>query len=170
MSDLKNCCVCQKPNGNLACTVCTEPICKKCAQFSNAENFSLSDEKPETLPIGTYCGSCYDSHVLERLNAYNDVAERARDIFIYYKAQSKENRFIRRKEKPMKVGNCDDRDEIILRLAYLAAKAGFNCLVDVEISSEKIINGGYQKSMWSAVGIPVNADLNRIQAQLKVTE
>ena len=170
MSNSQNCCVCQKPNGNLQCTKCSDPICKSCAQFSSADNFALSDAKPEELPIGTFCSSCYESEVAGALAAYNEAAERAENIFVYYKAQAKENRFIRRKEKQMKVPECDDKDLVLLRLAFIAAKAGYNCLVDVEVTSKKIGTGGYLRALWSAVGIPVNADLRRIQAQLRVTE
>ncbi|MEK6556119.1 MAG: hypothetical protein AABZ31_12815 [Bdellovibrionota bacterium] len=106
----------------------------------------------------------------EQLDAYTEQAEKARDVFIYYKAQSKENRFIHRKEKPIKVKDGQDRDETLMRLAFIAARMNFNCIVDVELTSTKQINGGYQKAIWQAVGIPVNVDPKRIQAQLKVTE
>jgi hypothetical protein len=43
-------------------------------------------------------------------------------------------------------------------LAFLAVRAGYNTIVDVETSSEKVDLGGYQTSKWKGRGLPVKLD------------
>lgn len=151
------CITCQQPKANLECISCSEGVCKTCAEFLNEGSFELlGDATP--VPVGTYCGGCYDNKVAPELNAYNDAAARARDINIYFKGQSKESRIIRRKEKPIKIENCLDREEAILRLAFLAAKANYNVLLDVDVYAQKVKTNGYQSSIWKGMGIPSNVD------------
>ncbi len=83
---------------------------------------------------------------------------RARDVNVFYKSQGKESRFIRRTEKPIKVEGIPDRDEAILQLAVLAARAGFNTLLDVQLSTEKVQNGKWHSSIWSGTAIPASVD------------
>lgn len=155
--ETQTCVTCQQPKANLECVSCAGSVCKKCAEFLNQGSFVLSSEAPP-VAVGTYCGSCFDTNVAPELEAYNDAATRARDINIYFKGQSKESRVIRRKEKPIKIDNCPDREEAILRLAFLAAKANYNVLLDVDVYAQKVKIDGYQTSNWKGIGIPANVD------------
>lgn len=148
------CLVCQKSNATLHCGICKESVCKKCAQFLEDGQFSYMPAIPADFKHTIYCGPCYDQKVAPALADYEAMVEKARGIVVYFKADSKETRNIPRKEKPYKVLKCADKDEALMRLAYQAAEAGFNSLLDVEISSKKILNGTYQTSEWSGVGIP----------------
>lgn len=51
-----------------------------------------------------------------------------------------------------------DRDDAILRLAFLAVQAGKNALVDVDLSSTKIKHGKWQTSRWHGRAIPAHID------------
>lgn len=156
MTPNSRCTVCQQENAGLECISCHESVCKKCAEFLNEGSFTLAPETP--IQVGTYCGRCFDNNVAAELEAYNAAAERARDVNIYFKGQSKESRVIRRKEKPIRIDNCVDREEAILRLAYLAARANYNVLLDVDVFAQKVKINGYQTSNWRGVGIPALVD------------
>jgi hypothetical protein len=63
----------------------------------------------------------------------------------------------RRSATVLKVEGCADREEALLRLAFLAVKANYNMLLDVDLTAEKVRNAGYQTSRWQAKGIPVHS-------------
>nr|BFD61077.1 hypothetical protein CKG001_31840 [Bdellovibrio sp. CKG001]BFD64492.1 hypothetical protein BdHM001_31730 [Bdellovibrio sp. HM001] len=112
-------------------------------------------EVPEFLSHGAYCGPCYDAKIVPELGTYNETMEAAKNIAVFMKDQSKETRNFSRKEAALKVVDCEDREEALLRLAFMTVKADFNALIDVELSYEKIRSGGsYKTHKWSAKGIP----------------
>lgn len=86
---------------------------------------------------------------------------RAENIIVFFKNQGKETRLIKRTEKPLRVTECDDREETLLRLAFLAAQNGFNGLIDVDIKAEKIFDHAYQTKNWTGIAMPVNLDPHR---------
>lgn len=156
------CSSCGKPKAQLQCCVCDANVCKNCAQIVEEETFSFLSPVPKDLKSGVYCPSCFDSKIAEALNDYQETMEKAREILVYFKKQSKETRLISRKEAVLKVENVIDEDEAVLRLAFKSAQKGFNAIIDVETSSEKIRNAGYQTLKWKASGIPANVDESRI--------
>lgn len=82
--------------------------------------------------------------------------ELAKGIRVYEKNQGKETRLMKRVAQPVQVKNCSDRQETLLRLAFLAAKAGYNGIIDVDIKSEKVIDNSYQTTTYSGSGVPIN--------------
>jgi hypothetical protein len=152
------CYSCQSPKAKYACGICNKSVCKKCAQLLPDDSFSFLNEIPEPLTHASYCSQCFDEKVSEPLHKYNETMALAREVFVFYKTQNKETRSVRRIADPVRVEHCDDKDETLLRLAFLAAKANYNALVDVVISSQKIITDGYQKSDWQGIGNPVSID------------
>ncbi|MFM6928839.1 MAG: hypothetical protein ACKOX6_10275 [Bdellovibrio sp.] len=155
------CCVCQKTNATLHCGICKEDVCKKCAQFLEDGQFSYMTSIPADFRHTTYCGPCFDQKVTPALAEYEAMLEKAKGIVVFYKADSKETRHFRRIEKPYKVTDCADKDEVMMRLAYQTAEAGFNSILDVEVSSKKVLNGTYKTSTWSGVGIPAQITSKR---------
>lgn len=121
----------------------------------------------EELTHWAYCPQCFDEKVRPAQQTYDDIMSRAKNVFVFYKTQSKETRAIKRKEAVMQVANCHDKEETLLRLAFLAAFENFNTLVDVEISSKKIITDGYQSSVYVGVGVPTRLDPNSPLLKLK---
>lgn len=75
---------------------------------------------------------------------------------VFMKAQFKETRFIKRLEEPVKVAECADYDETLLRLAFQAAQLNYNGVIDVDITSKKVRTGNYQTSVFSGTAIPAN--------------
>lgn len=120
--------------------------------------FLFLESIPEELSFGFYCPPCFDGKVEPEVRAYQLAMKRAKQVNIYYKKQSKESRLFKRKADPLKVVGCADRDEALLRLAFLAVQANYTMIVDVDLTAEKVRNAGYQTSLWSAKGIPVHTD------------
>lgn len=160
---MKTCVSCLQPKPNLTCGLCGADLCKHCAQFTSEETFAFLDEKPEILLHDTFCPGCYDRQIVPHIQTYNETLERAKNLVVFYKTQNKENGYIRRTKDIVRVKACRDRNEALLRLAFQAAQKNFNCLVDVELTAEKVRIRGYQKSKWHGVGNAVNADLEKIK-------
>jgi hypothetical protein len=151
------CSVCEKNQTAMKCGLCEVAVCKRCAYMMNSGEFQFLAKIPAALSHPAYCSTCYHAEVEGPLAQYNEVLERAKNIDVFFKNQGKETRLVKRTEKPVVVQECFDKDEIIMRLAFFAAQAGFNSLVDVDLISEKVRPGGsYVTSKWRGTGIPAN--------------
>ncbi len=168
--ETQNCLQCQKPKAQLSCGLCQQSVCKNCAVFLEDEKLAFWDNKPDHLKHNVYCSYCYEAQVHADVENYEDCVEKAKDIFIYFSDQGKETRMIRRKDEPYVVKDGNDRDETLMKLAFLAVRSGHNALVDVELTSKKVRVGGYQTLSWSGTGLPVQVDAakeNRKLSQIK---
>jgi hypothetical protein len=156
------CLVCQKPKANLSCGLCHSAVCKSCAQFLNEDDFAFLPEAERKFANGTYCTPCFDSEIGRELAAYDELRERAGDVTVYFKNQSKETRLFKRSKDILSVPSCADREETVLRLAFLAAQKGYNAIIDVDISAEKVRSkGGYQTSNWRGTAVATNLEGNK---------
>ena len=117
---------------------------------------------PAALSHTRYCGRCFDSAVAPALQDYEAAVEKARVVFVYYRGQGQETRLMKRIHPPIHVEGISDRSDVLMRLAFLAVRAGFNTLVDVEILPQKIRQGSYQTTSWSGRGIPTYEDPEKI--------
>lgn len=138
-------------------------MCKNCSQLLSDSTFSFLKTIPDILKHHRYCGACYDQQVAPALESYLEVMERAKQAFIFFTTQRKEAPILKREKEKIAILTCADRDELILRLAFFAAQAGHNAVIEVEVKSEKIRNGSYQTSQWSGSGIPATVDAERIE-------
>ncbi len=91
------------------------------------------------------------------MDAYNQTMEAAKNILVFEKSQVNEVRFFSKKQDIIRVVDCVDHDEAILRLAFMSAKLGFDAIIEMDISSKKVQIDGYQKLVWSATARPTNA-------------
>jgi hypothetical protein len=152
-----NCISCLKPKANLNCGICKEFVCKSCAQFIDENTFSFLQKIPAPLSHTVYCGNCFDDNVKSEIDSYNQTMEDAKNIAVFSKSQGKETRLFSRKEELFKIIDCKDHDEAILRLAFYAAQAHFNTIIDLDITFKKVKNGSYQYLLWSASARPSNS-------------
>jgi hypothetical protein len=159
------CPFCQKPKATLECGLCKTAVCKYCAQFLDEGRLAFKAKVPTELSHTTYCGPCFDFKVAPEIEAYEALMTRAKNITVFYKAESKDTRLVERREKPFKVANCPDRDETLLRLAFMAAEAGFNSIIDVDITSAKVRDHAYQTSVWQGQCIPAQLSQAKIDAK-----
>jgi hypothetical protein len=154
----QSCLSCQKTKAPFVCTVCASALCKSCAQFFDEDSLPFLEELPKELKAGAYCLSCFETHLTPVLAGYEQIMERARETFVFFRDQSKETRLMKRTEESVVVENCTDKDEALLRIAFKAAQKNFNALVDIDISGEKVRHGGYQTMKWRAEGVPTQVD------------
>lgn len=158
-----SCCVCQKPKATLKCGICESAVCKYCAQFIEEDQFSFLPSIPKELKNTTYCGPCFDQKVAPEVAAYEQMVRDAKKLTVFFTADSKQTRNFKRIEKPLKVKDCTDREETLLRLAFLAVHAKFNAIIDVDIVSEKVRNGTYQTTKYSGTAMPINVTSERFK-------
>ena len=160
--ELSSCSSCQKPKAQLQCGSCHEAVCKKCAHFLEEGAFSFSTKVSEVLQHGVYCNSCFEYHVRAALENYNQEMELAKNIVVFSKSQSKETQHIRRSAERLVVENCVDRDETLLRLAFMAVQLKYNAVLDIELTAKKVKKDGYQTSIWRGTGTPVQLDERKL--------
>jgi uncharacterized protein YbjQ (UPF0145 family) len=131
------------------------------------ENFSAMRKKiPEDLKHSYYCINCFDDKVAAPLNEYTETMEKAKDIILYSKDQSKLTRLIKRKADPYKVEGCEDEQDAMMRMSFYAVEDGHNCLIDIQVQTKKLIVGSHKKTMFAASGVPVTIDPNAIRGHL----
>jgi hypothetical protein len=157
------CTTCKKPKAAYTCGICKEPVCKSCGNFVGAEKFSFLRKIPEDLKHEVYCNVCFDDKVAAPLAEYEATMEKARDIIVFQKNETKRTGHLKRKELPYKVEDCEDEDETVLRLAFFAVQDGFNCLLDIQISHRKIIVGSHKKTVFSGTAIPITIDPSAVR-------
>lgn len=117
---------------------------------------------PEDLKNKTFCFNCYNQGISDRLIHYAEIVEKAKKVDVFSKIQSRETRRIKRSEPPVTVIDCEDREETLLRLAFLAADKGYSTIVDVDLKSKKIGEGKtYKRVVWSGSGIPVDPAIKK---------
>jgi hypothetical protein len=121
---------------------------------------------PADLKPGRFCGPCFNSKVQPALAAYNEVMKRAKDVIILDKPRRQALPILKTSKEPLQVAGCDDREETILRLAFLAAERGFNAVIKTNVDYKKIRNAGYQKMEWHGTGIPAVLDSGKFERQL----
>lgn len=155
-------CLCGKSTSGLECGLCKTSLCKSCTEFVEPSDFSFFTTLPEEIVHGAYCSDCFISRVQPVIEQYNATLEAAKNINVYEKNQSKETRFLSRKEKAVSVENCPGRQEALLRLAFLTVQKGFNAVIDVKIDGKKIIKGTYQTTVYSGSGVPSTVDERRV--------
>lgn len=155
------CFICQSPKAPHVCGVCENHICKTCAQFLDEDTFSFQKVVPAKLKHTVYCYPCFSAEVEPAIEKYNELMERAKNIQVFMKDQGKETRNFKRDVPTYKIAKCADREEIMLRLAFMAVEEGYNTLFEVDIKAEKIRNGSYQTQNFSATAMPANPKLRR---------
>lgn len=103
-----------------------------------------------------FCTPCFTHTVGLDLERYQETMEKAKNINVFEISQGKETRLIKRKEAVLKVEDCSDKNETILRLAFYAAELGFNSIIDVDLKGRKIKDGRYQHTLWTGTAMPAN--------------
>lgn len=151
------------------CQKCECPLRKGEVEFVDENTFSFLSAPPTGVELGSYCIQCFDAHVRPEVDKYNEKLELAKNVNVFYSSQSKESRFVRRIEKPIKVEKCQDKDEAVLRLAFLAVQQNKNSIVDVDLNSIKVRNGSWQSSLWSGRAIPADIDERNLQRKFPGT-
>ena len=125
----------------------------------DVDDFSFLKVIPEHLTHGVYCAPCYNEKISPEIHSYEETMAKAKEVYVFLKGQ-KETRLFKRLDEPLEVKDCEDKNEVLLRLAFLAAKSNFNTIIDVVVTAQKLRAGVYQTSKFQAVGIPVHVNPN----------
>ena len=157
-----DCATCRTEQTNLQCGLCLEPVCKGCAHVLATDAFSFLPNVPEELTKGIYCHPCFLAKVEAPAEAYEATMEAARNVDVYFSDQGKETRLIPRSKHKYKIDSCADRDELVLRFAFMAVLDGFKTLVDTHIVGKKVRDGARQTTNYSGTAVPANAKPNHI--------
>lgn len=156
----QTCSICGKKSKK-HCGLCKAFTCKKCAHDIGKEFFSFWDPIPEDLTHGYYCNTCFVTKVSPDYNTYNEILNRAKEMDVYFKKKhSKEVRLFKKASSIITVTDWPDYDDMILHLAFLAAKDNYNTIINVETSSRKIHDGSYKIILWSGTAIPANKNIS----------
>jgi len=129
-----------------------------------SHSFQYLKKIPQELTHKAYCVPCFDEKIAQPLQDYNDTLEKAKNVYVFNKTQSKETRLLKRKAAALKVENCSDEDDATMKLAFEAAQSGFNAIVDLHLTSKKVIDNSYQSTSWSGTAIPTQVDTEKIEA------
>jgi hypothetical protein len=160
--EVQECISCRKLKAKTHCRLCMEPICKTCLQHMPPDAFLYLPEIPEDLAHPSYCGFCLDSTVTPALEEYHEILGRAEQLILLTKAYRGHVHVLKKAQFPIEVKDFPDRTEVIMRLAYLAAKEGYNALIQADIVAKKVRNEAYQKSSWSGKAWPAKIDADRL--------
>lgn len=166
MSDF-SCVSCRSSKAPCLCQNCNAFLCKKCVQTLDSDAFSFLKELPVELSYRSYCGQCFDEFVQPKLNEVEEALDRAKQVLVYFTTQRKSIPLIKRSKEALRVDDCADRDETILRLGFFAAQQKFNAIVDVDVVAEKFREGkgSYQTVRWRGVGYGAQVDARRQDQQ-----
>lgn len=164
---MKTCETCRQPNASTECELCANALCEDCVLAPPHGTFSLQATTPAELMKTTYCRFCYDEKVEPAVAKYEETKALAEEVFIFFTTQRKEIPLIRKSKEVLRVPECTDRDETILRLAFMAAGKGFNAVIETEVSAEKIRNHAHQKMRWKGTGVPAMIDSDKLDRQHK---
>ena len=149
---MKKCEGCLVTEATHACGQCLKPLCKTCTKFVESSLFFLMAKLPEELSRGRYCSNCYEGRIQPALEKYRSIAALAKSVYIVDRPHRRSLPVTRQTNSPIKVEDCKDREESLLRLAFIAAEAGYNAVLKVKVGAKKIRNEGYQKMSWHASG------------------
>jgi hypothetical protein len=159
----KSCVTCRKADAPSSCGVCGGSLCRKCRIFLAEGTFPFLAELPADLKHSIYCGACFDERVAPVKAEYDATLEAAKSVNVIYRGSKSTFRCLRKSERTTKADGLKDRDETILWLAFQAAKEGFNSITEVELTSRKVRNAGWQSSVWTGVAVP--ADIRSHQTE-----
>lgn len=156
------CSTCRAPRATTDCALCSEPLCRRCVILPAGDAFALDPQAAPELKLPRYCQRCHDDRVAAPLAAYEETLALARDVIYLPKTYKMQVQVLKKAKNEVRVEACADRDETILRLAFLAARDGYNALIQAEVERRKVRNHAYQTSEWSGHGFPATLDVERL--------
>ncbi len=138
-------------------------MCKDCMQVLAEDAFELRATVPDDLKHLHYCQGCFGTHVAPALESYRETLSRAEAMYFFFATQKNRLPVLSKAKWPVKVEQQVDRNETILRLAFISAEAGYNSIIEASVDHEKVRNEGYQKTVWKGQGVPANVDSGKLE-------
>mgnify|MGYP003350946860 CR=1 FL=1 len=157
------CGACRRPKATIQCELCKDWNCRSCAQLLSEDAFSFSRNAAPELRHSRYCQHCWQQHVEPAQADYEQKMADAREVYIFFTTQKRPVPLISREKDKIRVQECGDRDETILRLAFQAVELGCNAVVETQVDHEKVRNAGWQKTAWRGEGFPARVDAEKLE-------
>jgi hypothetical protein len=158
-----DCCFCRLPRASHECGICESDICRSCAERVAEDTFLMQTTPPEWIDKKFFCPRCFDDVIAPVIASYEEKLALAKEVHYWPKNYRGYIPVLRKSRTELRVENAKDRDEALLQLGFLAVEAGFNGMVQGEISSRKVRNFGYQNMSWSARALPVMVDNEKLE-------
>lgn len=159
----QTCCFCRLPRAEMDCEVCKEPVCRSCVQRLSEDSFNMLSKKPAILSHDKYCPRCHDEHIEPARASYDETLERAKQVHFWPRTYRGHIPVIAKGRAELVVEGGNDRDEVLLKLGFMAAELGYNGLIKGELVSRKWRDEGYQKMQWTGRGFPVTVDEGKLE-------
>jgi uncharacterized protein YbjQ (UPF0145 family) len=102
-------------------------------------------------------------HVEPAREDYEQKMAEAKGVYIFFTTQKRPLPILSKESEQIRIDNCEDRDETILRLAFQAVEAGCNAVVETDVISVKVRNAGWQKSAWKGSGFAAMVDAAKLE-------
>ncbi len=152
-----SCSKCKEGKAVSKCGLCDSSICKACRETLSPKAFELLEKIPADLTHSAYCGACYEQKVAVELAEYERLAALAQEVYFQSNKYRGNQHILSKHSKTISIPKCDDRRQLILMLAYQAAKLNYNAIVAADIRSQRIYaDGGYGHYEWSGSAVPAN--------------
>jgi hypothetical protein len=166
---MTTCFICQNKTSICECGLCQASLCKNCRSQLSHKDFALIETKPEHLNHKAYCPTCFDEKIAPELFEYQEFEAKAYETYMLTKNYNGSVRVFSRHIKTVAVEECVDRRQMILMLAYQAARLGFNAIISTDIKSKKVFESkSYSSHVWSGSALPAQVDGERLElASLK---
>ncbi len=161
--ELVKCGVCLTAKSIKTCGLCQVHVCKKCLETPAGDAFLYLKKIPVELNHTCYCIHCWDAKVVPALADYELMAEKARNVYFLTEDYRGYVRVLRKHTKRVDIEDCDDRREIILKMAYMAAELGFNAIIQSRVESASVYINSYHSSRWKASALPAIIDGEQLE-------
>ncbi len=151
--------MCRLPRADRACDGCSEHLCRTCSIIISPEEDFCFEIEPTRKPTGsTFCGLCEDRILNPLREKYAETLAAARQVNVIPKAYRGRVTIIKKGTHILVTGPWADTKQAELALAFLAARKGFNAIINTQVVSKKVRNFGYQRTEYNATALP--ADIN----------
>lgn len=149
------------PKSQYVCGICDTGICKKCEVYFAPESFAFLEQVPEEFNRAHYCPDCFEEKLVPFKENYDALMDQAKEVNIFFIADKHLPPILKKANQAVKILDCRDRDEVILRLGFRAAEQGYNSVIKVDVLAKQFRQLTHQKSIWQATGIPANIDVEK---------
>jgi hypothetical protein len=159
---LSACTLCQAPKAFKTCDECGADVCKNCVRYLANDHLRFHPAPPPWSKHGIFCHDCYESLVAPELERYDEVMARSETVRIIWDTFHGYIPCIKKAKFPTTVENADlGRGIALQRLKFLAAWEGYDSVIDVSATGDKVRNHGWETKSWAAKGTFAIVDYKR---------
>jgi hypothetical protein len=159
-----NCDLCGAPKGTKSCGECERHVCKNCVRFLANDHLRFHPLPPPWAGSGVFCVECYDDFVAPEVAKYDEVFARSEHVRIIHDTFHGFIPTFKKAKFPTEVKEADlGRGIAIQRLKFLAAWEGYDSVVQLSTTGDKVRNHGWETKAWSAKGLFANVDYKKFR-------